>query len=470
MLRNFIWAFMEKGGQFFLQFVSIMILSRILTPSEYGIYGIMTIFIAMSEMLIDSGLGGAIVQKKIIVQADIDTLFTLNISVSSILYLILFICSPFIANYYNLPELTLYLRVLGITIIAYSLTIIHSSLLQRELKFKVSAKITIAATLISICVSIFLALNGMGIWAIIIQQVLISSFMAIFYWVVNKRRIRLKFDLNSFMLLWKFGSNLLFANILRTFVDNITTSIIPKIASYRISGLYYQASRLNSIACSVSQMTIDKAVFPILSKQEKKVQICNYARVMNRIVMFFAFPAFLYLSLFSKEIITQVLGQQWSESAIYLSILAWGGSAVLLQVLYRNMVKSIALTRTILKVDICKSVITLLVLIISIKFGVMFMVVCFTINMFLGALFYAVVVKKEFGYVYKEQLQDIIIELACSLCCYVSFYYLHAFIPSSQLQIFLIIPYYAVYILLNYIMGNKMVFELILNKITKSHQ
>ena len=216
MFKNFLWAFFEKGGQFFIQFLSVVILSRFLSPEEYGIYGIMAIFIAISELLIDSGFGGALVQKKDVKQIDINTLFVTNLVISLVLYFILFFAAPYIAIYYKIPELSLYISVLGITIMFYSLTIVHITLLQKDLKFKKSANITVISTSLSVSFAVLIANFGGGIWALIFQPLLMSIFMASILWTIERRNISIQFSKDSFRELWSFGSKLLAANLLNT--------------------------------------------------------------------------------------------------------------------------------------------------------------------------------------------------------------------------------------------------------------
>lgn len=286
MFKNFLWAFFEKGGQFFIQFLSVVILSRFLSPEEYGIYGIMAIFIAISELLIDSGFGGALVQKKDVKQIDINTLFVTNLVISLVLYFILFFAAPYIAIYYKIPELSLYIRVLGITIMFYSLTIVHITLLQKDLKFKKSANITVISTSLSVSFAVLIANFGGGIWALIFQPLLMSIFMASILWTIERRNISIQFSKDSFRELWSFGSKLLAANLLNTIYSNFTTSVIPKISSIRNSGLYYQASRLNTIPNSMLQMTIDKAAFPVLTKESCSENVLKKARELNFVIVF----------------------------------------------------------------------------------------------------------------------------------------------------------------------------------------
>lgn len=464
MFKNFIWAFIEKGGQFIIQFLSVVILSRFLTPEEYGTYGIMAIFISVSELLIDSGFGGALVQKTQIDQVDINTLFVSNFGMSLFLYLCLFIAAPFIADYYGIPQLLWYIRVLGLAIIFYALTIVHFSLLQRELRFKKSANITLIASVISVACAVVAAYLGMGIWALIIQPIMMAFSLAAILWLSEKRSIGFSFSRESFLGLWNFGSKLLAANLLQTIYSNVSTSIIPKIASVKVSGFYYQASRLNGIPIGILQTTVDKAAFPILSKEKSRELVLEKARTINKTIVTIFFPFFPILSLFSMEIIGIVLGKQWLEAAPFLSVLAWGGWGLLLQALSRNIYKSIGDTKTILKIDLIKTLLGLSVLCMSIYFGVTFMIWGLTISMYIGAVMYAWHLRKDIFYGFKKQFSDFILPVLTSAITYVLFFVIYKRMDYNWYNITIALAFLIVYIVLNILFKNK-VFISLLSKI-----
>lgn len=461
MFKNFLWAFFEKGGQFFIQFLSVVILSRFLSPEEYGIYGIMAIFIAISELLIDSGFGGALIQKKDVKQIDINTLFVTNLVISLVLYLILFIAAPYIALYYKIPELSLYIRVLGITIMFYSLTIVHVTLLQKDLKFKKSANITVISTSLSVFFAVVIAYYGGGIWALIFQPLLMSIFMACILWTIEKRNIRIQFSIESFIDLWDFGSKLLVANLLNTIYSNFTTSVIPKISSVRNSGFYFQASRLNTIPTSMLQMTIDKAAFPVLTKEACSENVLKKARKLNIVINSITYSLFPFLSLFAVEIISIILGRQWCEAADFLSVLAWGGWGFMYQVLSRNIFKSVGDTKTILRVDVLKTLIGLVVLGLSTFYGVLFLIWGITLSMYLGAFIYMYELHHKLNYNILSQLKEIAKPLTSSVLTYVFLYPIVSRLENEWYNIFIVLPFAFIYVFLNILMKNECVTSLL---------
>lgn len=460
MFKSLIWAFVEKGGQFICQFIGVVILSRFISPEAFGIYGIMSIFISISEMLVDSGFGGAIIQKKDINPEDVNTLFLSNVSISIVLYLFIIVISPLVARLYSLPELKFYLQVLGITIVLYSFTLVHITLLQRNLKLRESALITLCASIVSVIGATVCAIEGFGIWALIIQQILMSFTLALLLWLTQKCYISFSFSKKSFVDLWNFGSKLLAANLLQTIYNNICTSIIPKISTIKVSGMYYQAARINNIPTSIVQTAVDKAVFPILSKEESIPEVLNRARTINISIVSVLFPIFALISLFSREIIIIILGEKWFEASSFLRILAWGGCGLLIQALYRNIYKSIGKTKTILKIDTIKTIIGLILLTLSSFWGVKSMIYVLTLSMYIGTILYAYDLHYTLHLSIKVQIKDILIPTLISFFLFFAFSLFCNNLAYHWYNISISLLYLLFYLLLNVLFKNTFFYRL----------
>ena len=415
MINGFFWVVFEKVGITFINFVALIVMSRLVSPSDYGIYGIMMLFIAVTETLIDSGFGGALVQKKHIHQEDINTLFIFNVLISLVAYAILFVFSPLIEEFYQIENLSIYFRVIGLTLLFYALSVLQVSLYNRNLEFKKSALINTASYLLAATIGILLAYYGLGIWALIVQLLLSSVFLAVFYWFYNPITIGVRFSTKSFLSLWKFGINTVGANILQTIVNNVTTSIIPKIGTSMESGLYFQANRVSNLPTSILTQCVDKGVFPILSRELNENNLINKARSLNRTFLSLVIPLFPIISMLSYPIVMILLGREWSGAVQYLSILSWSGIALTIQSVYRNIIKSTGKTQFIFVAEVCKSIIILVVLLISMNYGVLFLVYAVTFSSYFGVLVWSSVLKWKFHYSFKSQLSDTIKPLLAML-------------------------------------------------------
>ena len=407
MIKKILWVFLEKGSLTIIQFVALMVLSRMLGPEDYGIYGVMMILMAVSNMLVDSGLAGALVQKREVSDIDINTLFFTNFGISLLLYIVLFCAAPFIELFYGIPNLSDYIRVLSVSILVFALSQVQNALIIRNLQFRKSALINIVASILSLVVAIWLAKVGLGVWALIYQTLTNSIVVTVLMWVTSNTRIGIKTSVESFKNLWSFGSNILGANILDSVVSNVSTSIIPKIDSVGQSGLFFQGSKLSNIPINILALSVDKFSFPILSKERERALLLEKARSINKNLILIIIPIFPLLSYCSYPIIQLVLGEKWLEVAPYFSVLVWSGIGLFIQVLYRNMIKANGVTKHLLKVETIKSFIYLLGIVVSAYFGVWAIIYCVVVISVFGALLWAVCVKKVLSFCFFDQIVDI---------------------------------------------------------------
>lgn len=415
MTNNFFWVVFEKVTITLLNLATLIIMGHLLMPEDYGVYGTMIIFISITETLIDAGFGGALIQKKTLHATDVNTLFFFNLFMSLLAYAILFFAASPIEDFYDIPNLSLYFRVIGITLIFYAFSLIQVTLLNRNLEFKKSALINITAYILSAGIAIFEACLGFGIWALISQIVLNALFLSILYWFVNRIKITFECSKESFVYMFKFGINTVGANIMQTIVNNITTSIIPKIGSANQAGLYFQANRINNVPNSILTQSIDKGIFPILSKEESDIAIIEKARLMNRYFLSIITPLFPIISIFSYLVIKILLGDQWLQASEYLAIIAYSGIAFCIQSVYRNVIKSTGKTKFILFAETIKSIMTLIVLFSSMMYGVKFLVYAFTISSYIGAAVWGIVLHVKFQYSLISQITDLVKPIIASM-------------------------------------------------------
>lgn len=452
MLNKFFWIFFEKGSVTVLQFVTLFILGRLLSPTDFGIYGTMLMFISIAEMLVDSGFGGAIIKKEKIFQKDINTLFIINLCISVCLYLIFFLFAPAIELFYKIDGLSVYFRVLGLSIIIYALSIVQNSLLIRDFKFRKSAIINVFSTIISSAIAVILAYYGCGVWSLILQLILHSVFTALFMWLNNWLKISFEFSKQSFHFFWNFGSNLVAGNILQVIINNISSSIIPKIGDVTKAGYYFQSIKLTNVPVLILSNSIDKGVFSFLSKESCVNNLIFDARKINRFFVAIFFPIFPLLSQCAKPIILLLLGNKWAPSSEYFSILLWSGIALMMQGIYRNIVKSTGDTRMIFKVESIKSIISLLIIFVAFNYGIIMLVVGYVISSFVNMLIWGIVLKFRYNYLFGEQLHDIYRPLIFTVVVYLGIYLVD--LPSESMwNIVAVVFAYIVYIILSCYLG-----------------
>lgn len=407
MFKKFFWVIIESTSTVFFQFISVVILARLLTPHDYGIIGMMTIFIAIGTMIVDSGMGSAVVKKENVSNVDFSTLFIYNLLISALLYLTLYFLSPVIARYYNTPELNSLIRLLSLVIVISALGIVQNAKLLRELKFKQLAVISVVANLLSLIVGILLAKNGHGVNALIYQQLSLIFIRTLLTASISRFVPKMLFSIESFKYQFSFGVNILLSNFLNTIYLNLSSALIPKIGSIAQNGFYVQANKIQNVPLSIIAMLSDKAIFPILAKYNEKEILIQNARIIIRYVYLIAFPVIAFCSLLSTPIVLLVLGENWIDSAIYLQILFIAGFGTCIAHLGRNIIKSYGDTVRIFHLGIIKTIIGISILLLSMRFGVIFLMYGIVISSSVLAIITMHFLSRHLDYSLKEQLKDL---------------------------------------------------------------
>lgn len=265
------WNSLQSLGQLVINLLSLFVLARILTPADYGVYGILMIFISLSELITDCGIGGYLIKKQKVTDLYYDTLFIFNMSISIFLYVVIYLLAPLIADFYNNDNLINAIRILGIVIIVQAFSITQRTRLLKNLKFKAMALIVLAASFAGFVTAFVLAYRGFSFWALIWQNICFCTLSTLFYIFVNRTIPHCHFNLKVFKEQFAFGINLCASSLLQTLANNISNNVIAKVFNIRTTGLYLQANRMQYYPVSIISIIIDRTFFPILSKKNENV-------------------------------------------------------------------------------------------------------------------------------------------------------------------------------------------------------
>ena len=312
MFHGLAWSAFDRVSMQIVQFFIGIILARILTPKEYGVIGILLVFIALANVFIDSGFTKALIQKKDRNETDISTIFFFNICISIVCYLVLWFASPFVSEFYQESTLTPLLRVLAVTLLINSVYAVPITLFTIQLDFKTLTKINFAATIFSGIVAIYMAYKGFGVWALIVQTLTKSLLMAILVWFFSRWRPQLIFSKNSFKQLFKFGSNLLISSLLNTFVNNISSLFIAKLISTKDLGYYTRGTQFSDFTFGMVNSIIERVLLPGLSiVQDQREILIGHTRKILKSTALLIIPIFLFLTVMAKPIIVILLTDKW---------------------------------------------------------------------------------------------------------------------------------------------------------------
>lgn len=368
------WAAIQKFGVTGMSFGTNIILARLLTPADFGIIGMLAIFVAVSATFVDGGFGSALIQKKNPTQADYSTILYLNTAISIVLYAILYISAPYIAIFYNMGILCSVLRVMGLTLIINALSYVQAVKLRKDMKFKKLSYIYLTASLISFISSIFFAYNGYGVWALVWMNIINCAIATLLLWIVGNWRPSLNFSKESSKTLFGFGSFLLLSNLINTFCNNIQGLIIGKLFSASDMGYYSQAKKLNDLPATSISSIIDSVSYPVMAaKQDNMIEFVSVVSKFIRIIATITFPIMTLLIILGQPLITFLYSDKWIDAVPYFQILCVGGLAICLQNINYNAVAALGKSKDLFKWTLIKRGIGLLFIVTGSFFGIYYL-------------------------------------------------------------------------------------------------
>jgi len=402
------WSFIENSSRHVITFVVGIILARLLSPREFGLIGMIIIFIAISKLLVDSGFNQALIRKKNCTQTDYSTIFYFNIIASIFLYSLLFIFSESIARFFDEPKLKLIVQILGIVIIINSLTIIQKTQLVKSLDFKLLTKVSIIASTMSGITGITLASTGFGVWSLVVKTLADATITTFLLFLWNKWKPSFFFSKNSFKKLFSFGSKLLLARLINTIYRNIYYFIIGKFYSAKELGFFTKADRFRNVASENIYFVINRVSYPVLASiQNDTKKLKQSYRKLLKSSMLITFFLLMGLAAVSKAMILTLIGRQWLQSVIYLQLLCFVGIMYPLYALNLNILKVLGRSDLCLNLEIIRNLFAIPMIIIGIFWGIKIMIIGLIISSILAFLLNSHWSGKFIGYSLYEQLKDI---------------------------------------------------------------
>lgn len=417
-ISSVMWSFIDSFGTQILQLVIQIVLARLLMPEDFGLIGMISVFIVISQAFIDSGFSKGLIRDNSSTQEDYSTVFLFNCGLSIVLYIVLFLTSKQIGVFFEQSELYKIIRIMSLVIVINSFGLIQRTLLIKELNFKTQSKVNLTSILVSGLVAILMGLNGFGVWSLVYQKLIMQSVQAVLY-CLNKRWIpSLVFNVTSFKRLISFGWKILASTILTRVYDNIYYLIFGKLFSVTDLGYYTNAKKLENVASASLTKSVQKVSYPILSKmQDDKVLLRKgYVKIVKTTV-YVTFPMMIGLLVIAPELIPVLLGEKWIDSVVFFQILSLRGMLYPLQAINLNILQVLGRTDLFLLVNTLKRSVGLFLLGIGYYLGFsmeafMWIIV---VNAVISYLFNVYYTKELIDYSMINQLKDISIYLVMSI-------------------------------------------------------
>ena len=403
------WSFVDSLSGSGIAFLVGLVLANLLTPSEYGIMAILTIFIAVSNSIVDSGFSNALIRKTDARRIDYNTVFFFNLLVSIVLYAVIYLAAPSISIFFKEPLLVEVMRVISLVLIINALAIIPRTLFVKEVNFKTQTKVSLIASVSSGVIGIGMALAGLGVWSLVGQQLSRQLLNTLFLWIYCRWRPVREFSVQSFKELFGFGSKLLLSGLLNTVFNEIYALIIGRCYTAAQLGQYTRANQFNQISSSNLTSVIQRVSYPVLSSiQDESDRLREGYRKIIKSTMLISFACMLGMAAVAKPMVVLLIGEKWLPAVGYLQIVCFSGMLYPLHAINLNILQVKGCSDLLLKLEIIKKIIGVGPLLLGIFFSIEYMLwgsVCTSvIAYFLNSYYSANLI----NYPTQEQIRDIL--------------------------------------------------------------
>lgn len=409
-VSGMLWTAIQKYSGTVIQFITSILLARLLTPYDYGCIGMLLIFMMLAESFIDGGFGAALIQKKRPTQEDYSTIFFWNMGLATLLYSLLYLFAPTIARFYNVPLLSPILRVQGVILFLYAFNIVQRNQLVKKLQFKILSIVSFVTSIISMIITIITAYHGYGAWSLVVLHTMQVAIPALFFWFYVKWRPLWTFSWTSFRELFGFGFYMFLANLLNVLCTRIQGLLIGKFFNPSTLGYYSKADRTESFASTTISSVINQVAYPLFAEvQNDKCKLGNMIKKLTMTLSFLTFPFLFILLLCAKPIFILLYSNRWLDSVPYFQVLCIAGLAWCLQSVPFLSIAAIGKSKTTFYWTVVKRIIGLSFIIMGLViYGMNGLLVGVIINQWFSFFVNIGLVSKHIGYKWWEQLVDIL--------------------------------------------------------------
>lgn len=402
-----VWTFIQNVALKVIGFVFTILLTRLLSPSDYGLIGMLAIFIAISEVFILSGFGDALVQKKNCTDEDFSTAFYFNVAIAGIIYTILFFSAPLIAKFYHEPQLIILTRVLALNFVLGSLNIVQQAKLTKAMNFKPLAILALICMIVGGIVGVTMAYLGFGVWALVAQTLSSTSLRVVLFPFFTKWHPNRPFNKESFGQLWHYGSRLLVTGMIGVIIRNISSILIGRFYNKEQVGYFTRAQSLAAIPSESLFSVLSSVTFPALCEYQDDHDrwLGVYRRVLFNTVLIVC-PFIVLLALLSEPLVIILFTDKWAACIPLLQALLLARMFLPIGATHTSLLRSAGDTTLYMKLYFITGPISLIAVAISIPFGVVAMAWATLAGALIAYLVPAYVIGRKFGYTLKEQLWD----------------------------------------------------------------
>jgi teichuronic acid exporter len=402
------WSLLEALGMQGVRFFIGIVLARMLFPEQFGLIGMLTIFMAVAQSFLDSGFGAALIQKRDATQTDTCSIFYFNIVVGLAAAGLLCLLAPWIAAFYNQPILTPLTRAMSLTIVVNSFGLIQGTILAKQINFKTQTKVSLIASIMSGIIGVTLAVMGFGVWSLVVQQISSTFFRTVLLWLSNTWRPALIFSFKSLREMFGFGSRLLAAGLLEQIFSNIYLLVIGKLFSATDLGFFTRAKTFGELPSQTLSSMVGRVTFPVFSIiQDDPLRLKKGVKKAMTTLVLVNFPMMIGLAVVARPLVVVLLTEKWAQSIQYLQLLCLVGLLYPLHLINLNVLQALGRSDYFLRLEIIKKILVVINIVVTWRFGISAMIcgmIAFsTIAYYLNSYYTGVLI----GYSIRDQLRDL---------------------------------------------------------------
>lgn len=410
-----IWRFLERCGAQGVTFLVSVVLARLLDPSVYGTVALVTVFTAILQVFVDSGMGNALIQKKDADDLDFSSVFYFNLSMCLLLYICMFFAAPLIAAFYNMPDLTPVVRVLSLTLIISGVKNIQQAYVSRNMLFKKFFFATLGGTLGAAVIGIWMAWKGYGVWALVAQHLFNATLDTIILWVTVKWRPKRAFSLERLKGLFSYGWKLLVSALLDTGYNNLRSLIIGKLYTSADLAFFNRGKQFPNLIVTNINTSIDSVLLPTMSReQDNRDRVRDMTRRAIKTCTFIMMPLMMGLAVCAVPLIRIILTDKWLPAAFFLRVFCFTFAFYPIHTANLNAIKAMGRSDLFLKLEVIKKVVSIAALVSTMFISVEAMALALPVTSILGQIINSWPNRKLLDYSYRAQLLDMLPQIGLS--------------------------------------------------------
>ena len=444
------WNSIDRIANYGIGFIVGVVLARLLSPDEYGLIGIIGIFTAIFNIILDSGLSTALIRKDCATESDYSTVFWTNLVLSFVLTATLYVCAPAISNFFERPELVPYIHVMAFILIINALSLTQQARLTKRIDFKTQTKISLIAHTTSGIIGIVMAYMGFGVWALVAQQMTSRLFTTILLWIYNKWWPKLVFSWNSFKELFSFSWKLLVAQIISSLWGQVYQAVVGKVYSPNTLGQYTRANQYGSLVSSSVGDVVLKVSLPVMSSiQNENERLLRAFQTIIKTTMLVSSVLLIGMAACAKPLIYVLIGEKWLPCVPMMQIMSFSLMLYPLHQININMLTVQGRSDIQLLLQIIKCVLAIGPILLGIYVGIYWMLIGSVITGWIALILNSYYSGKKFNYKWWMQLKDVTPSLLISLFMAVPVYLL-TYLPLSYyliLPIQIVVGFFITYLL-----------------------